>query len=324
MRRASVGSSKNNSKLLREAEDFVQSAQTRLDKAKKVSDEARASIQEHLNQLRHAIKDNDPKRIEQQNERARALVQEHLGEVQKSAFREYAESIALAVLFAMVLRAFVVEAFKIPSGSMIPTLLVGDHLFVNKFIYGLRVPLTQKYLARFAEPKRGEVVVFTFPSAEAREHLSKQPASQRECIGSDILDTEKDFIKRIVGVAGDKVEMRKNILFINDRPVTRKFIAKESTGVYVWPSSVKEYETLGDYRYIIQYNGRTPDFGPIKVKPGHVFAMGDNRDHSADSRCWGQVPLKNLKGRAIFIWLSSGPDGQRWGRIGQFIHEDTP
>ena len=226
----------------------------------------------------------------------------------------------MAILFAFVLRAFVIEAFKIPSASMVPSLLVGDHLFVNKFIYGVRVPFTQNFLVRFSEPDRGEVVVFTFPREEARAHLAARP-KQRDCIDSSSLRDEKDFIKRIVGIEGDKVELRGNRLLVNDRTLERQFLRKETTGNFMYPHITKERERNGEASYTIQYTIPEPDFGPITVAPGHVFVMGDHRDNSSDSRCWGQVPVDHIKGRAMIIWWSiDAVKGVRWDRLGDIVH----
>ena len=306
---------------LKQAQEFVRKNQSRLERgSKELTDGLYQTIQGRLNDLRHAIKENDAKRIEALQQECEQLLDEHLGEEQKSTWREYAESIGMAILFALVLRSFVIEAFKIPTGSMIPTLLVGDHLFVNKFIYGVRVPLTKKYLVHFAEPKRGEIVVFTFPSASAREHIASRPVSQRECIDRDSLEHEKDFIKRVIGVEGDSVELRDNKLFINGEPLAQTFQRKETTGNFMYPHTYIETEQSGDHLYTIQYGGGEPSFGPIQVKPGHIFVMGDNRDNSADSRCWGQVPVSHVKGRASIIWWSiASGEGMRWDRIGSFI-----
>lgn len=309
--------------VLKEAQSFVRKNQSRLERnGKEISEEVYKRIQTKLNELRHAIKENDTKRIKALLESCEELIDEHLGPVQKSTWREYAESIGLAILFAFILRGFVIEAFKIPTGSMIPTLLVGDHLFVNKFIYGIRVPFTQKFLVRFEEPDRGEVVVFTFPREEAKAHIAKKPISKRECIDRSSLEEEKDFIKRIVGVAGDTIELKNNQLIINNEPIKRTHLRKETTGNFLFPHNIQEFEKLGDYKYVIQYAGSESDFGPIRVEDGHVFVMGDHRDNSSDSRCWGQVPVDNIKGRAMIIWWSvpQGNGPMRWDRIGQLIH----
>ncbi|MBA2662588.1 MAG: signal peptidase I [Bradymonadaceae bacterium] len=276
-------------------------------------------MQAHLNDLRHLVEEEDAATAARL-EKARVFVAQHLPTNTKSAWREYFESIGLAVLCALILRGFVIEAFKIPTGSMIPTLLVGDHLFVNKFVYGLRVPFTKKYLLEFSEAKPGEVVVFSFPSAQARAHIAQQPASKRDCIDRGSLENEKDFIKRIVGVEGDTVEVRDNQLIINGKATERTFLRKEATGNFLYPHEVHESETLNGFTYTIQFVGSDVNFGPITVEPGRFFVMGDNRDKSSDSRCWGQVPVENIKGRAMIIWWSIGPDSMRWERIGRFIH----
>ncbi|WP_222615332.1 signal peptidase I [Persicimonas caeni] len=302
------------------ARQFVRHAQGRLDRAHGLSDDVQRQLQNRLNEVRHLIEDGEAEAAHAKIDELSPWLDKQLEGKEKTVLREYAESIGLAILFALILRGFVLEAFKIPTGSMIPTLLVGDHLFVNKFIYGIRVPFTETYLTRFEQPDRGEVIVFKFPGAEARQYLAKQPASRRECIDTASLVEEKDFIKRIVGIEGDTVELRDNQLIINGEPVERTFVSKESTGNYLFPHQVSEVEELNGHEYTIQYSGKHENFGPIKVKKDHVFVMGDNRDNSSDGRCWGQVPVENIKGRAMIIWLSLGPDSIRWDRLGQVIH----
>jgi signal peptidase I len=314
-----------NSSELRPAREFVRQTQTRLDRAMGLADDVRHQGQTRLNEVRQLIEavDVGEAQMDELNRKLDELgpwIDKQLEGKEKSVFREYAESIGLAILFALTLRAFVVEAFKIPTGSMIPTLLIGDHLFVNKFIYGLRIPFTQTYITRFEEVERGEVIVFKFPSEEARDYLMKQPASKRQCIEMSTLDEDKDFIKRVIGVAGDTVELRDNQIIINGEPVQSLGMRKVSTGNFLYPHRIMETKRLNGHVYTVQYSGADEDFGPITVKPGHVFTMGDNRDNSSDGRCWGQVPLENVKGRAMFVWLSIGPESYRWDRIGHVIH----
>jgi signal peptidase I len=240
---------------------------------------------------------------------------EHLSFARKSTAREYAESIAIAVLIALFLRAFVVEAFKIPSGSMIPTLQVGDHIFVNKFIYGVRLPFSDsvKFGMGYRKPRRGEVIVFIYP---------KEP--------------DKDFIKRIVAVEGDTVEIRDDQLWINGKPVPREHIPGEcryedyleDTGQWVERRCEAWRETMDGKSYTTIYdrNGtptswshveKTPPLrGPYVVPPHSVFVMGDNRNNSHDSRYWGQVDYSLIKGKAMVIWWSYGePEGARVHRL---------
>ncbi len=199
----------------------------------------------------------------------------------KSIFREYAEAILVAVVLALFIRTFVVQAFKIPSGSMKPTLLVGDHILVNKFIYGVKLPFLDTTLIPIAEPKRGDVVVFKFPE-----------------------DPKKDFIKRVIGVEGDVIEIRNKKVYLNNKPM------KDPYGVHMDPR-------------IIPGRARPRDnFGPITVPPGSLFVMGDNRDNSYDSRFWKFVDLAKVKGKAFLIyWSWDGPNSDvRWTRLADIIH----
>ena len=191
----------------------------------------------------------------------------------KSVLREYAEAIAIAVVLALFIRTFVVQAFKIPSGSMKPTLLVGDHILVNKFIYGIKIPFTDKTIIELGKPKRGDVVVFKYP-----------------------LDTKKDYIKRVIGLPGDKVELVNKQLFINGR-------------------------VMDDPHASYSFYGNLRNFGPVAVPAHHLFVMGDNRDESSDSRVWGFVPYAYLKGKAFLIYWSWDREdfGVRWSRLGDIV-----
>jgi signal peptidase I len=199
----------------------------------------------------------------------------------KHILLEYGEAILVAIILALFIRTFVVQAFKIPSGSMKPTLQIGDHILVNKFIYGVKIPFLDKTLIPITEPKRGDVVVFEFPE-----------------------DPKKDFIKRVVGLEGDTVEIRNKKVYINNEPME------------------DPYGTHLDSHIIP--GGRRPrdNIGPVSVPSDSIFVMGDNRDHSYDSRFWGFVKLSALKGKAFIIyWSWDGENsGIRWGRLGEIIH----
>lgn len=186
----------------------------------------------------------------------------------KSLFREYLEAAIIAIFLALFIRAFVIQAFKIPSGSMEPTLLVGDHILVNKFIYGIKVPFINKTIISISKPKRGDIAVFIYP-----------------------LDMKKDFIKRVIGLPGEKIEIINRNILINGNLFDDPF------GVYDRGS--KENKKLG----------------PIIVPANSIFVMGDNRDHSYDSRYWGVVPLELLKGKAIIVYWS----WPHWKRLGHLI-----
>ncbi len=199
----------------------------------------------------------------------------------KSVFREYAEAIVLAVILALFIRTFVVQAFKIPSGSMLPTLKIGDHILVVKSIYGVRLPFNNKVIIPVKKPQRDDVIVFIYP-----------------------VDPDKDFIKRVVAVPGDKVEIRDKKLYINDKP------APDEHGYYDDPELNPIMKKPGD------------EFGPVVVPPKKVFVMGDNRDHSYDSRFWGFVDLEAIKGKAFMIYWSWDSDNWRvrWDRVGDMVN----
>ncbi len=270
----------------------------------------------------------------------------------KSTFREYFDAFFFALIIAFILRAFLVEAFKIPTKSMVPTLLVGDHIFVNKFVYGIRVPFTKRWITQFEKPKRGEVIVFVYPGSENNLIAGiKAPESWKSIIGTT------DYIKRVVGLPGDKISMKGNDLYINGEkvnryPITLKELTepdpknlqiekisgneslknfKEIPFIPEWKSYQFSIEQLGTVAHFIQHFQRLdpmevePNFERV-VPPDHYFVMGDNRDNSSDSRVWGFVPVENIIGRAMVIWLSINHDQSdiglnliRWDRFGKAV-----
>ncbi len=235
----------------------------------------------------------------------------------KGILREYAEAIAVALVAALILRALVIQAFRIPTGSMKDTLLIGDFLLVNKFIYGVRTPsrlplidveIPHTRLPAFKKPKRGEIIVFKYP-----------------------LDEKLDYIKRCVAVGGDTIAMRGGDLFINGRPEgAKEFIERKydpEDGYYVLEYQMKTPENK---TYMIRhYDKHTQrgNFGPVVVPEGHLFMMGDNRDNSQDSRFWGTLPFDNVVGQAMIIYFSWDKriplhkvhKKIRWPRIGDII-----
>jgi len=199
----------------------------------------------------------------------------------KSVIREYAEAIIVAVVLALIIRSFVVQAFKIPSGSMEPTLLVGDHILVNKFLYGIKVPFTDMRLFPIHDPQRGDIIVFVYP-----------------------VEPDKDFIKRIIGLPGDTVEIKDKQVYVNGQPLEdpHGFHAEKT----MFPPNVQPRD----------------NFGPVRVPPGDYFVMGDNRDRSYDSRFWGFVKRSAIRGKAFIIYWSKKNHfyNVRWNRLGKILH----
>ncbi|MDZ4164124.1 MAG: signal peptidase I [Smithellaceae bacterium] len=198
----------------------------------------------------------------------------------KSKFREYLEAIVIAVLIALFIRSFIVQAFKIPSGSMLPTLQIGDHILVSKFSYGIKIPFTRKILIPTGKPQREDILVFVYPE-----------------------DPSKDFIKRVIAIAGDTVRIIDKKLYINGEPYADPH--GSFTDMTIIPGDVQPRD----------------NYGPTKIPPGHVFVMGDNRDHSYDSRFWGFVRLDDTVGKAFIIYWSWNRDdfAVRWNRLGNIL-----
>lgn len=214
---------------------------------------------------------------------------------------EYARSFFPIFLIVLLLRAFLVEPFRIPSGSMMPTLLVGDFILVNKFAYGIRLPVTKTKVIEIGSPERGDIVVFRWP-----------------------VNPRLDYIKRVVALPGDRVRYRGKTLIINGEPVPIEVIGQyqpEGSGMRAL-GSVEGREHLGEVSHPVLINPLAPDFNPacgflgyneVTVPEGHYLMVGDNRDDSNDGRCWGFVPDENLVGKAFFVWLSW--DWQRPGFV---------
>ena len=215
-------------------------------------------------------------------------------ETKKKHAREIAEAVIIALVLALIIRTFVIQAFKIPSGSMEDTLLVGDHIVVSKFAYGIQVPkpaiikvfgasipfFETKLIPSWGKVERGDVIVFRFPG-----------------------DRSKDYIKRVIGLSGDRVELREKVLYLNDARIDD-------------PWGVNKGGLYGED------TEKNVNFGPYTVPEGTVFVMGDNRDRSYDSRYWGTVPFKDIKGKAFIIYWSWDRDSHwvRFGRLGDIIH----
>jgi signal peptidase I len=242
------------------------------------------------------------------------------GRMQKRAWEGF-KSLAGAVLIYLVIKTLLIEAFRIPSGSMIPTLLVGDWLFVNKLVYGPHIPFTRVNLPGYADPERGDVVVFVSPF---QPDLAQQ--------GEDATPT---LVKRLVGMPGDTIFMRNGLLHINGTPQPQGAAAQSNP-----KGNGDEYSPLMDWQHSIALTGSRfgappnvptlDNWGPLLIPGGNYFMMGDNRYQSKDSRYWGIVPRENVRGKPMFIYYTFVPQAEsdrpisfitdiRWGRIGTWI-----
>jgi len=207
----------------------------------------------------------------------------------KPWYREWSEALIVAVVLALIIRTFLFQAFKIPSGSMLDTLLIGDHLLVNKFIYGTKLPFSDERYLALREPERGDVIVFEFPEDEGKSYFDR-----------------RDFIKRVIGLPGDVIEVKAKQVYVNGEP-------------YTVPQEVHKDQQ------IIPSVASPRDFvGPLKVPANNYFVMGDNRDFSYDSRFWGFVNESKIKGLAFIKYWSWNADGSltdkiRFPRVGRLI-----
>jgi len=206
-------------------------------------------------------------------------------------FKEYAQALIIALILAFFIRSFVVQAFKIPSGSMLPTLQIGDHLLVNKFIYGIKLPFTELTLIPVSEPESGEIIVFKFPE-----------------------DDSKDFIKRVIGTPGDTIRIVDKKVYRNGKPLSEPYTQHTAPQMRAQDFPMTKWPPH-------EFDPRARDnLGPIQVPEDSYFVLGDNRDESYDSRFWGFVREEAILGRAwIIYWSWAGITDIRWGRIGDTL-----
>jgi len=212
----------------------------------------------------------------------------------KSTARDYFESICIAVILALFVRTFVVQAFKIPSGSMENNLLIGDHLLVNKFVFAPTLTSLERTLLPIDPVRRGDILVFKGPE-----------------------EPERDLIKRVIGLPGETLEVRNKTVFINGKPLSEPYVH------FIFPPEERAAGVASSD------HGEKSDYGPVTVPERHYFMMGDNRDNSRDSRYWGFMPADDIKGKALFVYFSftdpeardaGGSFGVRWARLLHQIH----
>ncbi len=269
--------------------------------------------------------DSDRFQIMEERGKLQGLVEKHLTQFHRGIIREYVEPFAKAALIALLLRAFVVEPFQIPSGSMVPTIMFGDHIFANKLAYGVRVPLLPMTIAgheieavawNWSIPAHGDIIVFVTPENKI-----------------------EDYIKRVVALPDEEILVRDGVVYVNGKPFEQtnqqpfEFNDLDQEGRFIERVTTKKFDEDVDglqhailrlthcnlkSKCICNTNSglcQQDDFGPYTVPKGHVFCMGDNRDSSKDSRFWGPVPLEYIKGKAEFIWWSYRENQVRWDRM---------
>jgi len=224
--------------------------------------------------------------------------------LREPAIVEYARSFFPVILIVLLFRSFIAEPFKIPSGSMMPTLLVGDFILVNKFTYGLRLPVLGTKIVPVGEPQRGDVFVFRYPNPDHDPNKRGQ-----------------DYIKRVIGLPGDEISYRNKTLYVNGKEVAQTyvgpFVGSGDEGRRMAGAEISEEMLPGAEHQVLKLPFRAGAEGTYKVPSGHYFAMGDNRDNSEDSRYWGFVPEENLVGKAFVIWMNfdGGVDFKRIGTL---------
>ena len=297
-------------KARKRAKQLIKETKVVLEKNRsKLNPESVSIIEQKIGNAERSLDTQNYEEILKTTEDLGSASADYLSKYTKSKLRQNIEALAFAILLALIIRTFVFQPFKIPSGSMIPTLLVGDHLLVNKFVYGTKIPFTDIEIFPIEKIKRGDVVVFTYPNNER--------------------DPSKNglyYIKRVVGLPGDEIDLNGRNLYINGGKVPIVY-----EGTYSDKRNTEQFDEyredlFGEEHTVIFRKGKENtnrgSYIPVtKVPEGSVFVMGDNRDNSQDSRFWGFVPIENIAGRAFIIhwsWDFANPDilnKVRWDRI---------
>ncbi len=288
-------------KLVRMTKTLMRSKRTML--APREAEQAQVRI----DACEDAIRLNSLHEIRTSRKALAIFFEDNLSSYRKSLLRQNVEALIVAVVLALMIRSFIVQPFKIPSGSMIPTLLIGDHILINKFTYGTRIPLTDYKFSPFSEIRPGDIVVFKKP----------QPSGEQVF-----------YVKRTIGVAGDEIDIRGRDIFINGKVVPQTYSGDYEYGGSGYSYSADRYsQSLSDNEFSVLYEKQREstakgnrDF-PLVVPQDSIFVMGDNRDNSLDSRFWGFVPVKKVYGKVFIVhwsWNFSAPDlldKVRWKRI---------
>jgi len=297
-------------KIRKNSQDLLNSTKSII-KANKnnINLDTRNIINERIKLLEESLELNDKERIESSYSSLKKFYKQNLSQYSKSKLRQNVEAIVIALCLALLIRTFIVQPFKIPSGSMIPTLLVGDHLLVNKFIYGTKIPFMDVRIFPVEDIKRGDVIVFIFP-------------------GNDSVNKGVHYIKRAIGLPGDEVNIEGRDVYINGEKIKQVYEGnykyfeqgtEVTTDRYIDTLSENIFHVIYKKSSINTTKGKT-NF-PITIPEGNIFVLGDNRDNSYDSRFWGFVPIESISGKAFLIHWSWNFDNDnifskvRWNRI---------
>lgn len=297
-------------KATKKAKQLLKQVKSVLEKNRSnIAPEAVSIVEQRIGNLERALESQSYEEIIRTTDDLEVASSDYLSKYTKSKLRQNIEALAFAIILALIIRTFVFQPFKIPSGSMIPNLLVGDHLLVNKFVYGTKIPFTDIEVFPLEQIKRGDVIVFTYPNNER--------------------DPSKNglyYIKRVIGLPGDDVDLNGRNLVINGEQIPLEYIGTYSDERNSQQFDEYREDLFGEEHTVIFRKGKENtskgSFIPVtKVPEGYVFVMGDNRDNSQDSRFWGFVPKENIAGKAFIIhwsWDFTNPDitnKVRWDRI---------
>lgn len=297
-------------KAAKKAKEIIKETKLVLKKNRsKISPDVVSIIEQKVGNLERALSSQNYQDILKTTEDLEIASSDYLSKYKKSKLRQNIEALAFAIILALIIRTFVFQPFKIPSGSMIPTLLVGDHLLVNKFVYGTKIPFTDIEIFPIEEIKRGDVIVFTYPNNE-----------------NDQSKNGLYYIKRVIGLPGDDIDLNGRKLVVNGEEVPLEYIGDYSDARNSEQFDEYKEDLFGEDHTVIFRKGKENtnrgSYIPVtKVPEGSVFVMGDNRDNSQDSRFWGFVPIENIAGKAFLIhwsWDFGNPDlvnKVRWDRI---------
>jgi len=297
-------------KATKKAKEIIKETKLVLEKNRsKIAPDVLSIIEQRVGNLERALSSQNYQDILKATNDLEIASSDYLSTYKKSKLRQNIEALAFAIILALIIRTFVFQPFKIPSGSMIPTLLVGDHLLVNKFVYGTKIPFTDIEIFPIEKIKRGDVIVFTYPNNE-----------------NDRSKNGLYYIKRVIGLPGDDIDLNGRSLVVNGEEVPLEYIGNYSDARNSEQFDEYEEDLFGEDHTVIFRKGKENtnrgSYIPVtKVPEGSVFVMGDNRDNSQDSRFWGFVPIENIAGKAFLIhwsWDFGNPDlvnKVRWNRI---------